>query len=91
MKHGKIRIPLGLMLMLLVLLLSGCASDSVNLLRPVTPPTIPPLPAQAKQPAIPSMCLPTCSAALTKERESWLNTLTPPASPGRPANAPMTH
>lgn len=54
------------------------------------PAAIPPLPAEARQPAIPSECLPTCSKGLTVERESWLNMLTPPGLPVLPASAPMT-
>ena len=39
-----------------------------------------PLPDSSRQPATPSVCLPTCSAALTSERASWqipLTALTP--------------
>lgn len=80
-----------LMLLLPTLLLMGCAHESPNLSQPPEHPAIPPLPAQARQPAIPSMCLPTCSRALTAERETWQHMLTLPASPEQPASAPTTH
>ncbi len=66
------------MLAPLALLLSSCACELPSLPQPPAPPAIPPLPAEARQPEIPSMCLPTCSAGLTLERESWLNTPTGP-------------
>lgn len=62
----------------------GCGST------PQLPLRVPPLPLEARQPEIPSECSPTCLAALTKERASWLTTQTVPASPGLPASAPMT-
>ncbi|MDM0066782.1 hypothetical protein QTI68_09525 [Variovorax sp. J31P207] len=66
------------LLLLLTLCLSACANSSKGSAPPsvVLPARIPPLSAQARQPAIPSECSPTCSSALTVERESWLNTLT---------------
>lgn len=76
------------MLALLMLLLAGCASELPTWSPPVEPAAIPPLPAEARQPSIPSECLPTCSKGLTGERESWLNMLTPPESPGKPASEP---
>lgn len=68
-----------LMLAVPVMLLSACASGS-----PISspPPAVPPLPAVARQPAIPSECLPTCLEGLIKERESWLTTPTAPESQG---------
>jgi hypothetical protein len=67
-------LPRLLMLILPVLLLTSCAakSPSYNVV-----PEIPPLPAEAKQPVTPSVCLPSCSANLTTARERWLGTLTP--------------
>ncbi len=77
--------------LLLSLLLSGCAA-SLPPLPPVVvkEAAIPPLAPEARQPATPSECLPTCSAALTVERESWLNTLTAPELQAKPASAPTT-
>ena len=79
------------MLMLLAALATACSSVSPPLSpQPVPPPRIPALSPLSRQPAIPSECLPTCSAALTSERESWLNTPTPPALPGQGASGTMT-
>lgn len=77
-----------LMLAPLALLLAGCASALPS--SPSVEPAIPPLPAEARQPAIPSKCLPTCSSALTVERESWLNMLTQPGSQDKHASGPTT-
>ncbi len=78
-------------LLLLTLLLSGCAA-SLPPLPPVVvkEAAIPPLAREARQPEIPSECLPTCSAALTVERESWLNTLTLPEPLAAPVSVPTT-
>lgn len=67
-----------------LLWLCGCAS------APQLPLAVPPLPQEARQPATPSECSPTCSIGLTRERESWLTTPTAPASPALPASAPTT-
>ncbi|CAG9172311.1 hypothetical protein CURE108131_10945 [Cupriavidus respiraculi] len=75
---------------MLALLLIGCATESPSWSPPVEPARIPALPAQARQPAVPSECLPTCSSALTVERGSWLNMLTGPESPAKLASAPTT-
>lgn len=74
-----------LMLMVPPWLLIGCAA-----LRETPPagPVVPPLPAQARQPAPLPWCLPTCSKALTAERESWRRQLTLPESPASPASGP---
>lgn len=79
-----------LMLAPLALLLSSCACDPSSLPQPPAPPAIPPLPAEARQPEIPSMCLPTCSGGLTRERVIWLNTLTAPALPALPVREATT-
>lgn len=72
---------------MLALLLTGCVSELPNLSPQVAPTAaIPRLPAVARQPKTPSECLPTCSAALTVERESWLSTPIPPGLPGKRAN-----
>ncbi|VVE87544.1 hypothetical protein PBR20603_01480 [Pandoraea bronchicola] len=76
-----------LMLLPMLLILPGCAS---NLPAISLPPEIPPLPAPARQPVTPSECLPTCSAALMNERGSWRNSLTLPTSQDLPASAVMT-
>ena len=79
---------LWLMLAPLALLLSSCACEPSSLPQPPAPPAIPPLPAEARQPETPLMCLQTCSAGLTRERESWLSMPIAPASPASPASAP---
>lgn len=60
------------------LLLTACAQPLPVL--PVEPARVPQLPAQARVSLIqpPSICWLTCSAGLTRERESWRNTLTAP-------------
>lgn len=70
--------------MLLLLLLSGCAASSPPS-RPVPPPQIPPLPAQARQ-----QDWPTHSQAARAHMEQWLQLLTDQSSPGAPARPPMT-
>ncbi|KVE26345.1 hypothetical protein WS67_15830 [Burkholderia singularis] len=67
-----------LMLPPLLLLLTACASKSPCL---SSAPAIPPLPPEVRQPATPSICLPTCSAGLMHERESWRASLMNGASP----------
>lgn len=75
-------------LLLPMVLLTACASKSPRL-----SPTlgVPPLRPEARQPATPSICLPTCSAGLTKRRESWRESLTSEVSPASSASAVTTH
>lgn len=89
--RNKLRL-LPQMLLLPALLLTACAHESPDLSLPPEHPAIPPLPAQARASlvAIPSMCSSTCSAGLTKLRESWLATPTDSGSPGSPASATTT-
>lgn len=70
-------------LLSLPVVICGCGSAPQLSLR------VPPLPLEARQPEIPLECSPTCLAALTKERASWLTTQIVPASPGLPASATM--
>ena len=89
MKPDNVRPRPGPMLLLLALLLTGCAASSPPSPPPaVKPPAIPPLPLQARQPATPSECLPTCLSGVIAARESWLRMLTPPDPPASPASAP---
>ena len=69
-----------LMLTALPLLLAACATS----LPPVPPPAplIPPLPALARQTE-----RPTFSASASSDIEAWLQLLTPPSSPAKPASA----
>ena len=61
-----------LVLLVLMLLASGCASPPCDTPAPrVTAPRIPPLPQEAIQPHAPQWCSPTCSHGLMLERESW--------------------
>lgn len=55
------------------LLVTGCAT-APQPLPPlvIDPPSIPPLPLQARQPPAPAICLPTCSDGLTRLRDSLL-------------------
>ena len=75
-----------LMLLLLVMLLPACASNSPTTAS--VPAAIPPLPGEARQPKTPSFCYPTCSAGLTRERESWQSSLTAPTLQDAPAKLP---
>ena len=81
-----------LMPALLVTLLTGCGNVSTSYLPPPEPPKIPQLPAVARvsRVEIPLMCSSTCSAGLTKLRESWLTTPTNSKQPVWPASVPMT-
>ena len=62
--------------LLLALLLTACAPTLPVIAPPPEPPSIPALPPQARQPETPSICLPTCSQGLTREREIWRSSLT---------------
>lgn len=87
MKHWNVKRGHALMLLLPLVLMTGCGGKSQTLPPVVVaPPAIPPLPAQARQPMTPSECSPTCLSGLTAERESWLKLLTPPAPPASPVN-----
>lgn len=76
-----------LMLLLPVLLLTGCAGKS-----PHSSPTsgVPALRPEARQPATPSICLPTCSAGLTSVRENWRRSLMSAGSLASSVNAVTT-
>lgn len=76
-----------LMLLLPMVLLTACASRSPRLL-PM--PGVPALPPEARQPATPSICLPTCSAGLMRLRESSRESLTSAVSPASSASAVTT-
>jgi len=77
--------------MLPALLLAGCAATSPTTSPPtVPPPRLAPLPDSARQTPQPSICSPSCSAALTSERERWRALLTTPATEAAPASAPTT-
>ncbi|SEF19480.1 hypothetical protein SAMN03159371_00153 [Variovorax sp. NFACC28] len=65
------------MLLTLSVLLASCVTSSPPIAPPsVQPPQRPPLPPEGRQPPIPSICSPTCSAGLTRERENWRQSLT---------------
>lgn len=49
--------------------------------RPPQSPVVPPLPTEARQGPTPSICSPTCSAALATELRSLRELQTVPASP----------
>ncbi|AJY21546.1 putative gp23 [Burkholderia ambifaria AMMD] len=74
-------------LLLPMALLTACASKS-----PHSSPTsdVPALRPEARQPATPSICSPTCSAGLTKLRESWQRSLTSAVLPAGSASAATT-
>lgn len=84
----KLPPAIGLMLPLLAMLCSGCAS--------VLPKQVPvvvqrlPLPAQARQPEPEQICVPTCSAGLAKLLDELLQPQTSAAPPASPASASQT-
>ena len=56
------------------LFLTGCMTKPQNSppdWQQVNAPAVPQLPAKARQAPPAASCLPSCSAALTSERESW--------------------
>lgn len=72
----------------LLLLLTGCAVNSLPSSPPsVAPPLVPNLPQQALQPNPPLICLPTCSAGAEKLFSRWRDSLTPHTRRGSPVNA----
>ncbi len=76
-----------LMLLLPMVLLTGCVSKSPY---SSSAQSIPPLSAEARQPETPSICLPTCSAGLMRERENWRASLTGGESPAGSVSAVTT-
>ncbi len=63
----------------LMLLASGCATKPASSPPPsVAPARIPPLSLEARQPAAPPWCSPTCSHGLMLERENWRQRLIVP-------------
>ena len=63
----------------LMLLASGCATKPESSLPPsVAPARIPQLPIEARQPAAPPWCSPTCLHGLMLERENWRQRMTAP-------------
>lgn len=65
----------------------GCSSMSVPSSSAVCP-KIPPLPQEARPPAVPEICQPTCSAGVNRMFERLLTLPIPSALP--PASAPGT-
>ena len=81
-------LPPVLMPLLLLTLLAGCKTSLPPIAPPsVQPPQRPPLPQEGRQPPTPSLCSPTCSAGLMRERENWRASLMNAAPLARPANA----
>ncbi len=79
------------LLIVLALLSAGCASNSPTIVPlSAQPPKRPALPAEARQPKPPSICLPTCSEGVERLLSSWGASLTPPTPPAPPASAPAT-
>lgn len=70
------------MLLLPTMLCAGCAHD-LPLSRPAPAPSIPPLPAQARQ-----VDSPTYSTNAQRDIQKWQQQLIEPSSPVRPASAP---
>ena len=89
MKARKTWKGLALLLLPLLTLASGCATNSPPSVA-VDSPRIPPLPEAARQPTPPKECSPTCSEALTKRRKESLDTLMKLESPAVPAKPRTT-
>lgn len=66
-----------LLLLVLLLLLKGCATPSV----PPEPVRLPALPTSAVQPTPPQVCVPSCLDSLTRWREKSADSLTTPTKP----------
>ena len=66
-----------LFVLLLMLLLGGCATPPV----PPEPVRMPALPPSAKPPTKPPICEPSCLEGLTKWRERSADSLTTPTKP----------
>lgn len=81
MQPTKPRALLALTLTAPLLLLAGCATSSPPVAAPA--PMISPLPQQARQ-----IQQPTFSVSASSDIEAWLQQLTPPSSPAKPASAP---
>lgn len=80
-----------LMALAFVMLSSGCATNSPpSPPQVVAPPSLPPLPATARQPTPPAICSPTCASGLMQLRKELLDSLTQPLLPALPASAPTT-
>ena len=88
------KLPLLLLLLgapTLMWLATGCSASLPNTSPgTVPPPKLAPLPANARQTPPHSICLPNCSDALTKERESWRTSLTTPEPGALPVSGPTT-
>ncbi|CUI40603.1 Uncharacterised protein [Achromobacter xylosoxidans] len=72
--------PQRLMLLALVLSVTGCAPAQTRWLAP-QPVEIPRLPQEARQEPLPSICSPTCSAALSIELKQLRQLQIVPALP----------
>ena len=85
---STVRVPT---LLALLALLTACGQPPLQQPGPaVEPAKVPRLPKEARQPPTPAWCLPTCSSALTAERENWQRSLTNAVQPAQPASAPTT-
>ena len=74
-------------LLMLALLLPACESVPKRS-PPVEMTAAPALPMNARQPPAPGWCLPTCSAALQRELQTWLPLPTPEGLRVKPARPP---
>lgn len=79
-------------LIALPLMLQACGFTKPLVLppAPVEAARIPPLPETARQPELPTFCSPSCSSALTAERESWLLLLKQAEQKGSTASSATT-
>jgi len=90
MRPKSCKIALGAMLSLSLVLLTACASAPQPLPPPVVvaPPSIPPLPPEARQPPTPGLCSLTCSQGLSSLLGSLLSSPTSVVAPELPASGP---
>ncbi len=77
--------------MLLALLLAACATPQPQPPVVVQPPSIPPLPQEARQRPAPDYCSPTCSSAVAKDLSIWRESLTKAAGQEASANGSTTN
>jgi len=86
MKRNANKAATRLLVLVSAWLLSGCAAPSPARVSS----SIPPLPAQARQPPTPPECVPSCSTKLIADYERLRQSLTSAGPPEQPASSPTT-
>jgi hypothetical protein len=84
MKHRPLQLPIALLLLPLLTLAASCSTAPRSLVVDV--PRLP-LPQEARQPAPPVLCQPSCSTGLASLLNSLQRSPTIAAAPASPASA----